>query len=60
MLILNALKGRQGAADDSLKGGADQSGLQGSAQEDGDVGLTPHESRKQAGKPILRRFGNAV
>ncbi len=50
---LNALKGRQGAADGSLKGGTDQSGLQGSAQDDGDIGLTPMRPQT-GGKPILQ------
>lgn len=50
---LNALKGRQGAADDSLKGGADQSGLQGGAQDDGDVGLIPMKPQA-GGKPLLQ------
>lgn len=51
---LNALKGRQGAADDILKGGTDQTGLQGGAQDDGDASLTPMKPTMQGGRPLLQ------
>lgn len=49
---LNSLKGRQGASDDTLRGGANDMGLSGSAQDDGGGALTP--MTPQSGKTILQ------
>ncbi len=51
---LQGLKGRTGAGDDTLKGGADQGALQGNAQDDGDANLTPMKPTMQGGRQILQ------
>ncbi len=50
---LSPLQGREGASDDTLKGGTDQSGLQGGAQDDGDVPLIKMNPQS-GGKPLLQ------